>query len=621
MTISNSKTSLLVSTQLPDFVRDDHPRFVEFLEAYYKFMEQTDGAINQSKLFLNNLDVDQASNTYLDYFYSTFIKFIPNDIQADRVLLMKHIKDFYLSRGTERSIRFLCRLAFNKEIEFYYPKVDILRASDGKWYVKKVLKVEDIQVNNVSNTLASDYFASKMIYGRTSNAFATIERLDSYYDRGDLINELEITNQNRQFLEGEQVYTFFQENGEVKMLSANIIGGVIDSVSIVNPGSGYTAGTIIPISAYKGSGAEIVIASTTTGTIDAVVPLYGGAGFKTNDPVLFIGGGGSGAIANVAAVDKTGFYHPNSYNIVNSTISLEANTLLSNAKYTNLRSSNANVTISNSVYTFLYDNCGPISGALTLGSGGSDYTSLPTMDVLANTYIRDLGILGRMEIANGGINYTKGDLIEFINPPGGYGMGALANVYNTAANGMITEVHFVGMAGHLIGGSGYDVNHLPFANVRTSTGSAANIVVTCLLGDGESLFASTSTIGVIEDVIIRSGGSGYPSNVTLDLTGLGDGTANVVVGVTAGVYSYPGRYLNDDGHLSGYNFLEDRDYYQNYSYVVLIDESINKYQKLLYDLAHPAGMKLFGEYIYENNDQSASAIGVAIANTYYTSNT
>ena len=35
----DNKISNLVNTQLPDFVVDDHPKFVEFLKTYFQFME------------------------------------------------------------------------------------------------------------------------------------------------------------------------------------------------------------------------------------------------------------------------------------------------------------------------------------------------------------------------------------------------------------------------------------------------------------------------------------------------------------------------------------------------------------------------------------------------------
>ena len=37
-TSNTQHTSLLVAEQLPDFVRDDHPVFVTFIEKYYEFM-------------------------------------------------------------------------------------------------------------------------------------------------------------------------------------------------------------------------------------------------------------------------------------------------------------------------------------------------------------------------------------------------------------------------------------------------------------------------------------------------------------------------------------------------------------------------------------------------------
>ena len=78
---------------------------------------------------------------------------------------------------------------------------------------------------------------------------------------------------------------------------------------------------------------------------------------------------------------------------------------------------------------------------------------------------------------------------------------------------------------------------------------------------------------------------------------MGDGTATANATIVAGVYTYPGRFLNDDGFLSSENYLENRDYYQSFSYVVRTNKAIDKYRKYLKDLLHPAGMKLFGEYL------------------------
>ena len=43
MTDKSHLTSLLVPSQLPEFVRDEYPTFVTFLEAYYEFLEKKQG--------------------------------------------------------------------------------------------------------------------------------------------------------------------------------------------------------------------------------------------------------------------------------------------------------------------------------------------------------------------------------------------------------------------------------------------------------------------------------------------------------------------------------------------------------------------------------------------------
>ena len=68
----DNKISNLVNTQLPDFVVDDHPKFVEFLKTYFQFMEaaelsvtsieSTDGITLENQTGVaNNLVLDGGS--------------------------------------------------------------------------------------------------------------------------------------------------------------------------------------------------------------------------------------------------------------------------------------------------------------------------------------------------------------------------------------------------------------------------------------------------------------------------------------------------------------------------------------------------------------------------------
>jgi hypothetical protein len=38
--MADQKTSLLINRQVPEFVREEHPNFIAFLEAYYEFLEK-----------------------------------------------------------------------------------------------------------------------------------------------------------------------------------------------------------------------------------------------------------------------------------------------------------------------------------------------------------------------------------------------------------------------------------------------------------------------------------------------------------------------------------------------------------------------------------------------------
>lgn len=642
---TNNRTSVLVSSQLPAFVRDDHENFVKFVENYYKFLEQDGQLLYVTKNFTRFLDPDiiatdilldseageahgdredESYHIFLQKLWDNFLALVPDTVKSDRTLILKHAKDFYRSCGSEKSVRFLMRILYNKEVDIYYPKRDILKASDGKWIVEKSIKVRDIAVNNVANSIAINNFSSKFIRGAQSNAIATVEKVESFFEKGVKVTEMRLSNVLRDFTDGETVYTFFEEEStkEVKYLSANTFGGSITSVLLVEGGAGYIQGTEIPVIANNdnGLGASIIVSSVSRGSIGSLIIQYGGAGYRANDNVAIIGGGGRGATAIVAEVSDDNKVHPNTYTIMSTLVNVESNTPLNNAVYSNLNSGNLSSSIASVMNYWQFSNTGPVT-SIVINTAGVDYEISPKCNVTANTLMSSLGILGSMKIINGGSNYRVGNKIKFTNPIGSYGDGALGNVTSVASNGMITGVSFDSVPGFLPGGSGYNQSILPTAEVETLTGSGAVIRVASIIGAGDELTSSSDTLGKILRLSIVSGGKGYLTPPTLDFANVIGNGASAVCNVVSGVVTSPGRYLNDDGKLSEYNFIQDRDYYQNFSYVVRVDESLSNYRKTLTDLIHPAGTKLFGEYLYEDeNLKTIEGISV-IANIVTASNT
>lgn len=624
----------LVKDQVPQFVRDDHPNFVLFMQAYFEYLEQNVATLQQGRPIqrLKSLhtyqDIDKTLDSFTATFYNQFLSLIPRGIHADKALVLKHIKDFYRARGTEKSFRFLLRIMSEdseKNVDFYYPKLDILRASDGKWYIQKTLRIHNVKYDGVdvdeTNINAFLNFAHRQVRANTSNAAAVCDKADQFYLGGVFINELTLSSISGTFESGELVYTTFEDDdGFSHDLSAEVIQGTVLNVIIIDGGSGYHVGDPVLFESASGSGAEAEVSDVSSGSIDELTVTVRGAGFRANDYLLFSADSGFGANGKIQVVDEDGRTHPNVYNVCISTISLEANTKIGNTTYTNLNSANANTKMRLAWNNFVFANTGPANVAIVINAG-HEYTSVPTIDVIANTRIKALGILGSMNIASRGTGYAIGEKIRFENILFGHGVGGQANISNVFANGAIESVRFEAITGHFPGGEGYNMNFLPTANILTVAGVGGSVVATAVLGDGETIIPTLTTIGEILEIIVTNPGTGYNTAPTVDLTDSGNRDATANATITVGLYSYPGHWINDDSHLSAFNFLQDHDYYQNFSYVVRMKESLRTYKKALKNLLHPAGMKLWAEYLLEQSNAVSELISVenarkAKANVY-----
>lgn len=156
------KTSLLVSRQVPEFVRDEYPTFVTFLEAYYQFLEGTantginaNNLVSTAKTLRDIRDVDVSLNDFETNFYNTYGTLIPLDVQADKALLFKHLVPLYSTKGSDASFKLLFRLIFGVDIDVVLPKNNVLKASSSKWQVDNKLRINQ----DVASVYAGDGIA------------------------------------------------------------------------------------------------------------------------------------------------------------------------------------------------------------------------------------------------------------------------------------------------------------------------------------------------------------------------------------------------------------------------------------------------------------------------------
>jgi hypothetical protein len=110
MSAADLKTSIFVQRQVPEFVRDEYPKFVTFLEAYYEFLETqantpstSNNLVTTAKSLRNIRDVDESLGQFENNFYNTYATLIPLEIQSNKALLFKHLTNLYLSKGNESS--------------------------------------------------------------------------------------------------------------------------------------------------------------------------------------------------------------------------------------------------------------------------------------------------------------------------------------------------------------------------------------------------------------------------------------------------------------------------------------------------------------------------------------
>lgn len=240
--ISNSNNlSPFVSGQLPEFVRIDHPTFIAFLECYYEWINQSSNIYNAS--ILNDVrNIDKTLNAFIDMFKSQYLKNFPSSLAISSSntplnykTLIKHIKSFYKAKGTEKSYELLFRILYDTNVEFYYPKVDLLRVSDGKWIANKTIR---IGISNGSKVFES---LGKTVYQlNNSGIFANAVVTDvSKFQIGVFsIYELTLNGINGTF---NTNYPLYLKTDSSDILEPKVYS-VVSSITISNGGSGYRVG-------------------------------------------------------------------------------------------------------------------------------------------------------------------------------------------------------------------------------------------------------------------------------------------------------------------------------------------------------------------------------------------
>ena len=565
------KISPLIESQFPEHIRENGPNFVIFLEAYYEYLEQTNKAGNAIRTLNDNQDIDRTVSDFVEYFRREFALSIPKNALADKRLIVKHIREFYRSRGSQKSFKFLFHVLFGKEIDFYYPGEDILRASDGRWIRETVLTVE----TNTGNLYSLD---GRVITGQTSGAIGRVQNIQKIIRSGIEVFTLTVENVTGTYVGDEIISDGFGNTVKIKVTigpagqiltqggAFNVTGDVVDLI-------GTTSGALA-----TGRVANIVSSLGLTFRISK-----GGSGYRTGaNSVFAMSANGSGSSNSLPTV---------------SVVSLSNSSVIT--LFTDLVKGVDSVKLDGGLTA-------PSNVALTFSALGANSTTLSANLASANIYSVIGAKLKNISATIGSIN-----AISISKPGSGYLTAPTVTIID---QGIVAE-GFYGENGKV---KGKDAT----ITASIAPGAIQKITIT---SQGLSNFAPS------EKVNITNSRTATSNTTTLD-TSTSPGirrhvlhvanNGNTVISATdaALIQILPGRYLGTKGFLSWNNKLQDNDYYQEFSYVLRSTKFVDSYRDVVKNILHTAGTKMFGFHEIISNPNIAITTASSVPEIIFESN-
>jgi hypothetical protein len=553
--------NLIVDRQLPEFVREDYPTFVAFVEAYYEYMVSQGVDISDLK------DLDKTMDDFVQYFKNELAVNLPIVVQDER-LLLQHIKDHYLAKGSEGSYKLLFRLLFGKNVELTYPGEQMLIPSDGRWN------------QEISVFVNVDYGSPDEVVGKLVEISSGDRVLSVLIDRKEeLIGEVDRVKQV-----GDNVYEMYldkrffgeiQPNDKIRYLDefqATILPAT-SNIKVTQRGIGFRVGQVFELKQGSGTGALLKI--TETNSV---------GGIQRAELIKF----GIGYVADFAL----------------SILSTNSVT----AKQTQVSSTATRVTVDTSVQTG--------TGAITFeGVTESDGGSNTLQGVSGATF----GGSGEPQI--GDEIWTSGSDSQFV--------GVITAVSSDGTEATLADIPSFSGTSELYefynpNGDGTTATYIDEFGVEQDSQWSTTTLGDRINGFEEQGYLNVSDIFAYEFVDSTYAGTILREFALNSANAQADSDEPAIIEVTLGALNrYPGYFESNAGFVSDSIFIQDSFYYQKFSYVLRIDERLNKYKSAVRTMVHPAGMKLFGEFDISNNfdlsvalESLVKSLGISLETDY-----
>ena len=516
-------------------------------------------------------DVDNTVYDFLDKFRDSFMESLPNTL-ADGIAkrkLIKNIKDMYAAKGTRDGHKLFFRILFNEEATLIYPRDNMLRVSDGQWSTDKVVRVIEDGTSDFTKAIG------QRLTGSTSGATALIATVIKFREGADLIAEINVdaNSVTGTFTAGEIVTT---TDTTLDLQISATVKGIVTGANVTVGGAYHTTSDPIQITGGGGNNAATArVESAGAGSIDEIVIESGGSGYTAGEELRF-------DLTNTEGKDVRA-----KIAVVGGGFLLEPST------------SPDNIITEDGDLIVTDDEIQYISKEQTVGE--LDHLVLEDGDqiVIEESTFTDLGVpaeigeITKVHMINRGNGFIKLPLVSDSATTSGSGSRLFAA--STVSP----------MVGHLEGISitnfGLDYSSAPTITVNR------NILVKNVVGSfaaGDTLTSHNATVVDFDNarniLELRTSVAFNQDDIITSITGASatvyqsspaQATSTIgTVGTTVG------NFVNDRGKVSVDTMrIQDSLYYQDYSYVVRIGQSINEWRESIRRSVHPAGWNVFGE--------------------------
>ena len=516
-------------------------------------------------------DVDNTVYDFLDKFRDSFMDSLPNTL-ADGIAkrkLIKNIKDMYAAKGTRDGHKLFFRILFNEEATIIYPRDNMLRVSDGQWSTDRVIRVIEAGTSDFTKAIG------QRLTGSTSGATALIATVVKFREGEDLIAEINVdANSVTGTFVADEIVTTTDTTLDLQ-ISATVKGVVTGGVVTLG-GAYYDTDDPVVLTGGNGNNAATArVESAGAGSIDEVVIENGGSGYTAGEELLFdlTNTEGKDVRAKIAVVGGGFLLEP--------------------------ATSPDNIITEDGEFIVTDDDIQYISKEQTVGE--LDHLVLEDGDqiVIEEATFTDLGVpaeigeITKVHMINRGNGFIKLPLVSDSATTSGSGSRLFAA---STVSPMVGHVEGISITNF---GLRYTTNPQVVLNrnilVQNVSGSfAAGDTLTSHTGTVVDFDNARNILEIQTSVDFNQGDS--ITTITGATATVYQASASEATSTVGVIGTKVGNFVSDRGKVSVDTMrIQDSLYYQDYSYVVRIGQSINQWRESIRRSVHPAGWNVFGE--------------------------